>query len=261
MPLIATSYAEAWLEVSELVDLQLSPLGLRAIDALGPKQSDIIIDIGCGAGQTVLQLAERVGPRGQVIGVDIAPLLLERARSRALGLSQTRFIACDASSLHLPKNSVDGIFSRFGVMRFVDPVAAFHNFHSLMKPSGRLAFVCWRSLEENELDIMPLRAANLEAYTDKSPFSFEKQEFLYTTLNEAGFRQVHIEPYDCAVSSGGLEATLDVLLRVGALGKIVRENPKMRVLVESRLRPALAARIIQDRVSLNAAVWIVAATA
>ena len=72
---------------------------------------------------------------------------------------------------------------------------------------------------------------------------------------------MHIEPYDCAVSSGGLEATLDVLLRVGALGKIVRENPKMRVLVESRLRPALAARIIQDRVSLNAAVWIVTAGA
>ena len=103
MPSTATFHAEAWLEVSELVDLQLSPLGLRAIDALRPEQSDMIIDIGCGAGQTVLQLAERVGPRGQVIGVDIAPLLLERARSRALGLSQTRFIECDASQRTCPR--------------------------------------------------------------------------------------------------------------------------------------------------------------
>jgi ubiquinone/menaquinone biosynthesis C-methylase UbiE len=104
MPSIATFAAQAWLEVSQLLDLQLSPLGQRAIDAFAPKQSDVIVDIGCGAGQTVLQLAERVGPEGQVIGVDIAPIFLERARERAFGLSQTRFIECDASRLRLPNN-------------------------------------------------------------------------------------------------------------------------------------------------------------
>ena len=146
-------------------------------------------------------------------------------------------------------------------MKFTDPVAAFRNVHGSMKRSGRLAFVCWRSLEENELDIMPLRAAGLEEYTDRTPFSFEQREVLYGTLNSAGFRQVIIEPYDCAVSSGGLDATLQVLLRVGAVGKIVRENPGIRESIQSRLRPALAARVIQDRVSLNAAVWIVTAMA
>ena len=68
--------AQAWAEVSELLDLQLSPLGLRAMNALSPKPAEVIVDIGCGAGQTVLQLAQRVGPGGQVIGVDIAPLLV-----------------------------------------------------------------------------------------------------------------------------------------------------------------------------------------
>jgi ubiquinone/menaquinone biosynthesis C-methylase UbiE len=258
---VATFAAEAWLEVSELLDLQLCPLGQRAIAALRARQSDVIVDIGCGAGQTVLQLAELVGPGGEVIGVDIAPLLLDRARARTSKLKQTRFMECDASQLRLPENSVDCVFSRFGVMRFADPVAAFRNFHGFLKPAGRLAFVCWRSLEENELYIMPLRAAGLEQYVDKTPFSFEKSDLLRRTLTSAGFKNVAIDPYDCAVSSGGLEEMLTVLLKVGAVGKIVRENPGMRASVESKLRVALAPRIIQGQVSLNAAVWIVSAAA
>ncbi|MEJ0042097.1 MAG: methyltransferase domain-containing protein [Rhizomicrobium sp.] len=256
-----TLAAEAWLEVGDLLDLQLSPLGRRAIDALAPRQSEVIVDVGCGAGQTVLQLADRVGPEGQVIGVDIAPLLLDRARARAAGVSQASFIACDASQLRLPERSVDCVFSRFGVMRFADPIAAFSNFHSFMKPLGRLAFVCWRSLEENELDALPLRAAGLEARADRIPFSFEDPKFICAVLNAAGFEQVVVQPYDRAVSSGGLEAMLTVLLKVGAVGKIVRENPQMHELVERRLRAALATKIVEGQVALNAAIWVVTATA
>jgi hypothetical protein len=137
----------------------------------------------------------------------------------------------------------------------------FSNFHRLMKPFGRLAFVCWRSLEENELDVMPLRAAGLEDRADKTPFSFEDPKFIHGVLNAAGFERVVIEPYDHAVSSGDLEAMLTVLLKVGAVGKIVRENPEMRELVERRLRAALAAKIVQGQVALNAAIWVVTATA
>ena len=76
-------HAKAWAEAYEPIDLQLSPLGLRAIEALGLGSGDVVLDIGCGAGQTLLQLAERVGTEGQVIGVDVAPLLLEIAKRRA----------------------------------------------------------------------------------------------------------------------------------------------------------------------------------
>ncbi len=132
--------AQAWAAVCEFIDLQLSPLGLRGIAALAPRSSESIVDIGCGAGQTVLQLAERVGPEGQVIGVDIAPMLLDIGRRRAAGLSQVRFVEGDATLLDLPDASVDGIYSRFGVMSFADPVAAFANFHRTLRPTGRLAF-------------------------------------------------------------------------------------------------------------------------
>jgi len=253
--------AQAWLEASDLVDLQLSPLGQRAIDALAPRPSEMIVDIGCGAGQAVLQLAERVGPDGEVIGVDIARSLIKRARLRAAGLQHVRFMECDATHIPLPERSVDAIFSRFGVMAFADPIAAFSNFHRLLKQSGRMAFVCWRSLAENELDILPLRAAELENRADQTPLRFEDPNFLRAVLQRAGFGQIAIEPFDLPVSCGGLEETLSLLRRVGPLGKIVREHPELREAVEPRLRTALEPKIVLGRVSLNAAIWVVTAAA
>lgn len=176
-------------------------------------------------------------------------------------MSQVRFIACDALRLDLPKQSIDGVFSRFGVMAFADPIAAFSNFRGLMKPSGRVAFVCWRSLRENELDLLPLRAEGLEAMLDPTPFSFEDPDRLRTILQMAGFQQIDIRAYDEAVSSGGLDAMAAVLLRVGPLGKILRENPELRSEAEPRLRAVLGARGAHSRVALIAATWIVTARA
>lgn len=159
-------HAKAWAEAYELIDLQLSPLGLRAIEAFGLGSGDIVLDIGCGAGQTLLQLAERVGTEGQIIGVDVAPLLLEIAKHRTELLSQLRLIQADAQTLELPSESADAVFSQFGVMSFNDPVAAFANFRRILRPSGALAFACWRSLQENELDHLPLFAAGFQSTAD-----------------------------------------------------------------------------------------------
>lgn len=253
--------AEAWAEVCELLDLQLSPLGLRAIEALSPEPGDVVLDVGCGAGQSVLQLAARVGPGGRVIGLDIAPRLLEVARRRAGALPQISFLEGDARAVDLPQHSVDGLFSRFGVMSFANPTAAFTNFHRILKPSGRLAFVCWRSLEENELDLLPLRAAGLETMADKTPFSFAAAPHLRAVLEAAGFRQITVEAHDEMVSSGGLDDMATVLLRVGPLGKILRENPALRAAAEPRLRAALVKHNDRGRIALRAATWIVRAQA
>ena len=170
--------AQAWADVYELLDLQLSPLGMRAIDALSPMPGDVVVDVGCGAGQTVLQLGERVGPEGRVIGVDVARRLLDLAKRRASALRQVTFLEADAQCVELADQSTDGIFSRFGVMAFANPLAAFSNFRRILKPSGSLAFVCWRALEENELDLLPLQATGLESRVDPTPFSFADAGFL-----------------------------------------------------------------------------------
>jgi SAM-dependent methyltransferase len=254
-------HAKAWAEAYDLIDLQLSPLGLRAIEASGVGSGDVVLDIGCGAGQTLLQLAERVGPDGQVIGVDVAPLLLEIARRRTERLSQVKLIQADAQSLDLPSESTDAVFSRFGVMTFSDPVAAFANFRRILKPSGVLAFSCWRSLQENELDRLPLSAAGFQSAVDEAPFSFADPEHMRRILEAAGFSDIIIQPHDEKVSSGDLDAMTWVLLKVGPLGKIVRENPALRAAAEPRLRAALAAVGDPSKVQLLASVWIVTARA
>lgn len=254
-------HAQAWAEAHELIDLQLSPLGLRAIEALGLGSGDVVLDIGCGAGQTLGQLAERVGTEGQVIGVDVAPLLLDIARRRTERLGQVRLIHSDAQSLDLPSGSADAVFSRFGVMGFADAFAAFANFRRILRPSGALAFSCWRSLEDNELDHLPLFAAGVGSPVDESPFSFADPQHIRHTLEAAGFGEIVIRAHDEKVSSGDLDAMSSVLMKVGPLGKILRENPALRATVEPSLRKALAALGDPSRVELMASVWIVSARA
>lgn len=247
-------------ELRDLLDLQLSPLGLRAIEALGPRPGEVIVDVGCGCGQTTLQLAEAVGPAGRVIGVDLAPRSLAAARERATGLRQVDLREADAAALDLPPKSVDAIYSRFGVMAFADPVAAFRHFRGLLRPGGRLAFVCWRALAENELERLPLVAAGLETMVDPAPFSFADPARIAAVLEAAGFEAVGCRPHDVVVSSGGLEAMAEVLLRVGALGRILRERPHLRRDAEPRLRAVLAAKERDGVVGLAAATWIVTAS-
>lgn len=256
----ATSRAlaeKAWAAVREPLDRQLSPLGLRAIAALDPKPGERVLDVGCGAGQTVVQLAEAVGPAGEVVGIDIAPGLLKIARARSAQHEHVNFMEGDAQTSDLPAEYFDAIFSRFGVMAFKDPVAAFDNLRRGLKPGGRLGFVCWRSLAENELDLLPLRAAGLEGRVDMTPFAFEDPERVRGVLHAAGFDQVAVERHDQSVESGSLDAMLEVVLSVGALGRILRENPSLRDGAEGPVRRALAAR----EGNLKAATWIVTASA
>lgn len=231
------------------------------MDELRLQYGHRVLDVGCGAGQTVLQLAEAVGPAGAVVGIEIAPLLVEIARKRIAGLTQTSLRVEDAQSAALPGGYFDAVFSRFGVMAFGDPKAAFRNFHRALKPAGKLAFVCWRSLAENDLDLVPLRAAGLEIEADHRPFVFADPDRTESILISAGFRDVAIRAHDEQVSSGSLDAMLSVLIKVGALGKILRERPSLRREAEARVRSALAEYDTPDGVKLKAATWIVTARA
>jgi len=247
-------------EVADLLDLQLSPIGLAAMDALDPQPGQTIVDIGCGAGQTTQQLANRVGSLGRVIGVDIAPRVLDVARSRTATLAQVQLIQADAATLALPDEMADGVYSRFGVMALDDPVVAFANFRRMTRRGGRLAFVCWRSLEENELDLVRLQAAGLDIEIDKTPYKFERRDYLLDLLQSAGFAQIKIEAFDARVSSGNLDAMMAVLTKVGALGKLLREAPALVSRVEPKVRAALVADASDRDIGLKAATWIVTAT-
>jgi SAM-dependent methyltransferase len=246
-------------ELADLIDLQMSPLGLAAMNALGPMQGKTILDVGCGAGQTTVQLAERTGNSGRVIGVDIAPRVVTLARARSKHLHWVSIKQADAAQLLLPDHSVDFVYSRFGVMFFPDPLRAFSNLRRMLRPGGRIGFVCWRSIRENELDFVPLEAAGL-ASGDAPHVSFEQLCLIEEVLRTAGFDQIKIDPLDAEVSCGDIDKTLEVVTQVGALGKTLRDTPEGRPLIEPRVRAVLVERANSGRVSLKAATWIVTAS-
>lgn len=247
------------MEVRASLDLQLSPLGLRAMATLDLKAGERVLDVGCGTGQTLLQLADVVGSDGAVVGIDISAPLLAVAAERTSFCKTVSLIEGDAQTTALGAGAFDAVFSRFGVTGFADPVAAFANLRTALKPGGRQAFVCWRSLGENELDALPLHAAGLMEAVDQAPFAFEDRPRIVEVLSAAGFRNIAVEPHDQYVGSGSLDAMLSVVTRVGALGKMLRENPALIADAEPPVRAALAAREGRDGVVLKAATWVVTA--
>jgi SAM-dependent methyltransferase len=237
----------------------MSQLGLAAMDALAPKRGDTVLDVGCGAGETILQLADRVGPSGQIIGVDLGPRVLSVARERTAHLPRVILLQEDAAGLALPSQSLDRVFSRFGMMFFANPLAAFANIHRMLKPCGWMGFVCWRSLQENELDSLCVEAAGLSIAVDAAPFSFESAAAIEKVLSSAGFDHIKVSALDAQTCAGDVEATLEVVTRVGVPGKALRENPALIALTEPPVRAALSAREQNGSVHLGAATWVVTA--
>jgi SAM-dependent methyltransferase len=258
----------AWAEVRKPLERQLAPLGQRALEALAPRPGEAVLDIGCGGGETALELARAVAPHGTVLGIDLSGAVLAFARRAAKGCERVRFVQADAQVYPFEPASFDAAFSRFGVMFFADPAAAFINIRRCLRPNGRLAFVCWRALEENLLDILPLTAASAHLPPQPAhdpdapgPFAFANPDRVRRILKGAGFEEIEITAHDELVGSGGLETMLAVCSRVGALGKILRENPELRAAALPAVRSALAAYDGPDGVRLNAATWVVTARA
>lgn len=259
---------ETWARFQDQLDRQLAPLGLEAMQALSATAGEQLIDVGCGCGHTTLELAGRVGPGGAVLGVDISHPMLEVARRRAAGTPEltARFREADVQAADLGSSVFDAAFSRFGVMFFSDPVAAFANLQRSLKPGGRLAFVCWRSFAENPWMGAPLAAAlpfippppPMDPLAP-GPFAFADADRVRAILTGAGFTAIDIRPHDTQIGSGDVEQTLQLAFRVGPLGAVLREDPSRAGVIADAVRRVLETHLTPDGVLMPAAVWIVTA--
>ena len=257
-----------WARLAPALDRQLAPLGHRALLALAPKKGECLLDVGCGAGQTCIQLADAVGPTGHVLGIDISPTLVAAARLRCQTVPSVDIVEGDAQIFAFEPQTYGALYSRFGVMAFEDSVAALTNLRRALKDGGRLAFVCWRPLQENDLDAVPLAAARsalppelVRNIDETAPFSFAEPAEVKRVLTQAGFRQIQIDPYEEQMDCGDMSTALDLALSVGPLGKILRENPTYKEQVSDPVRRALAPYDGPRGVRLKASVWIVRADA
>ena len=189
-----TGAGPVWAELQDMLDRQLDPLGRAAQQALDVAPGERVLDIGCGCGHTTLALAEAASPNGQVLGVDISGPMLAVARGRAATNPVIRFIEADAQTADLPSGAFDAAYSRFGVMFFADPAAAFGNIRRAVRAGGRLGFVCWRAFSENLWMRGPAEAA--AAFLPSAPapdpeapgpFAFADPSRVRRILEEAGW--------------------------------------------------------------------------
>jgi SAM-dependent methyltransferase len=262
---------DTWVALQKYMDAQLEPYGRRVLEALAPAPGDHILDVGCGSGQTSLQLGQAAGQGGAVVGLDISRPLLDLARRRAAeaGAPNVSFLEADAQTHAFAPATFDAVFSRFGVMFFDDPPAAFANIRRALKPGARLAFVCWRTPAENMFMVLPYQAAapHLPPPAPPTPdapgpFAFADPARVRSILASAGFRDVDVTAHDQKIGGGNLEQTVAVCLGIGLLGRALLENPDKRPLVIDPVREALRQHVEEDDiVRLDSASWIVTARA
>ncbi len=263
-----------WVGEADRYDAMIRPLGELAIAAVGIEPGDRALDIGCGSGDTTMALAELVGTTGTVTGIDLSEKMLAPARSEAAskGVTNVRFVLGDAQIHPFPPAAFDVAFGRFGVMFFADPVAAFANVANALVPDGRLSFVCWRDLGEQEWIEVPLRAAVMhvpmpELGRPGSPgmAGLADPERTRTILEDAGFTAVEMRSIDAEPTLGGYGSIDEVLdfLEGGALGRalLTDAGAERAQAARGEIRKALAPYETPAGVVLGAAMWIVTARA
>src|SRR5262245_24087892 len=140
-----------WVELQDMLDRLFQPLETLLIEAAVAAGGARVLDVGCGAGGTTLAVARALGPGSRCTGIDIsAPLIATAtARAAAAGAANVTFIEADAQTYAFDEGRFDTVISRMGVMFFDDPVAAFANLRRAARPGAQLAFVAWRSSDEN----------------------------------------------------------------------------------------------------------------
>ena len=263
-----------WTELQEQLDAQLLPFAEAVMEAAAPAPGERGLDVGCGCGATTLELGRRVGADGAAVGIDISTVMRDkaRARARAAGLGAVRFERADAQTHAFTPASFDLMISRFGVMVFDDPPAAFTNLHRALKPGGRLAFICWQAGAANPWMLLPTMAVMqhvpIEAPADPlapGPFAFADAGRVRGILEQAGFVEVQTERYerDMVVGGGpGIEDALRLLLRLGPASRaLAQADGATRVAAMESVRAVLAPYRTESGVRMSSAAWIVTARA
>lgn len=264
----------SWARQQQSTDAQLEPFGLAVMDLVAPAAGERVLDVGCGAGQTLLQLAERVGVTGRVVGVDVSEQLLARARERVAeaGLAQVELVLGDAATQRF-EAPFDVVFSRFGVMFFEDAVAAFQNLRRALRAGGRLGFVCWQAMELNPAFLAPLAAARRLAPDQPAPklldpgksgpFYFADPALIERTLRAAGFAQLGIEPREFWGLLGGartLDEAVAFCLDIGPTARFISEaDPVLAPAMRDAVREALAPFVRAEGVYMSFQTFLVTA--
>jgi SAM-dependent methyltransferase len=258
---------DAWVAMQPVMDRMLGGFEEVLADAAAERGARRVLDVGCGVGATTLAVARRLGDGAEVTGVDISAPMVAAAKERvAFDDDPPRFLLADAATHPFEQGEFDLLVSRFGVMFFEDPVAAFAHLREAIAVGGGLRFICWRSPKENPFMTTGARAiAHLVPEVpprepgEPGPFAFAEKARIEEVLGGAGWEGIEIESID--VPGGFPEPDLNrYLARIGPIGQAVREadDAKRKEVLEVA-RAAYQPFITGDEVRFTARCWSVGA--
>lgn len=260
--------ADAWLAMQDTLDQLFHPFETALVEAVGTQGAIRVLDIGCGTGATTIAIGRAIAGRGHVIGADLSAPMIELAMQRAAACGvDACFIDGDASRI-VPDARFDMAVSRFGIMFFDDPAAAFARIRAMLLPDAPLTAFVWRSPAENPFMtcaertaapmLPPLPPQQLNA---PGQFAFAEADRVRTILADAGWSRAVLTPFDveCTMPVSRLDAYLLHMGRVGIALKQLDDVPRTALL--RQLRQAFTPFVDSDRVRFAAACWRIDARA
>ena len=264
--------AEQYREYEETNEAVIAPFGEAMLEAARLQPGERVLDVGCGQGSSTIEAAEQVAPSGTVVGIDISSAMLQAAQARlaASGLGNVELLEADAQVHPFEAESFDAVISRFGVMFFDDPQAAFANLARALRPGGRLHFTCPQDPLKSEWVAVAFGAAvKATGRTPEvgppgapGPFAFADGDHLTSLLTASGFCDTRLESAVRPVRLGkDVEAAVGYILSLPESKQLFAGTPQETVrAAATALREGFATYVGSDGVVLDAAAWLVSAS-
>jgi SAM-dependent methyltransferase len=254
-----------WAANEARTERALAPVMEALLRAADPRPGDRVLDIGCGCGGSTLAFARAVGPEGHVTGADVSEYVLEVARATAA--ANTTYVQADAAHSDFSHLGADLLVSRFGVMFFGDPDAAFANLRRALRPGGRLAFACWRPAAENPWVAVPFAAVRPLIPPSPPPHPEDPGQFAFgdaarvrRILASGGFDSVRLERHDFHMHFPAEPSAAAAAMVQGPASRMLRDQPdEVRAAAEAAVAEALKPHADPAGIRLGASIWLVTA--
>jgi ubiquinone/menaquinone biosynthesis C-methylase UbiE len=245
----------------------------KVFPSLMVKEGDRAVDVGCGFGDTAMQLAKRVGPSGYVLGIDCCEGFLKFGRddAKAANVTNVEFLEADVQTYPF-KHDFDFCFSRFGTQFFENPVAALRNMRTSLKPGGTMTMIVWRTVKDNPwlgsakdvvLGFLPPPGEDARS-CGPGPFSMADPQTVTKQLEIAGYTKIEFERIDAPVLVGAnVDDAVAFQLALGPAGEVYREAGEKAVKrhdeIAAALKAALAPHETPEGIVMDSSSWKVTA--
>lgn len=243
------------------------------LPTLAVREGDRVVDVGCGFGDTAIELATRVGPTGSVLGVDCCDAFLEYGRrdAKAAGIDNVVFLEADVQTY--PFEPVhDFCFSRFGTQFFENPVAGLRSMRTALKPGGTMTMIVWRTIDDNPwlglpkqvvMQFLPPPGEDARS-CGPGPFSMADQPMVTRQLEIAGYDDIAFERIDAPLMVGQtVEDAVDFQLALGPAGEAYREAGELaeqrHAEIVEALREKLAGYETPEGIMIQSSSWKISA--